>query len=81
MCTLASEDMKPYKCVTDRRDGRRCEIDKYGLCTLASEDIKPYKCVTDRRDGRRCDIDKYGQAIGKVECLACMIDETEGCWC
>ena len=35
----------------------------------------------DRRDGRRCEIDKYGQAIGKVECLACMIDETEGCWC
>ena len=22
-----------------------------------------------------------GQAIGKVECLPYMIDETEGCWC
>ena len=31
----------------------------------------------DRRDGRRCEIDKYGQAIGKVECLPCMIDETK----
>ena len=35
----------------------------------------------DRRDGRRCEIDNCGQAIGKVECLPCMIDETEGCWC
>ena len=35
----------------------------------------------DRRDGRRCEIDNCGQAIGKVECLPCMIDETKGCWC